>query len=565
MKKDVSIVFFSLVLTILIVAGLSCWSPFEPVTNMGKDVITTVDPTVTDLKNGFRKIDSVDIAVQGARSLVSPKNDTSKFMLKSGDFAGLYEAGGFGDDSAVMYAEFQMSSADLATYKTARNGSADNVKFLLWYDTSNNDKTIPGPLTIQVFLCARKYFPNVRNELMTVDDVLPCTTITTSRLNPDSFFVSLGAEMAARLNKAIADSTTIVAYPDTIDTLYGYFKLGIDSVAKTAYKIFGPDTVFRQKTLLIADTLIKSQIDSIIGVRRFVYGDTTILNFTALHYNTNPADTDTTVVADTLPKFIIDSIIGLKAVVHTDTTVVDITTLHCDTISAKFDTSSFVYDTSKKFIGAASVHVLGGGGIVRFARQPVFQISYHQNSTDTAITRKTYVSGYYDINVTEKTSIPGDSLVASWQADRFVEIPINLKPMWDSAKTSDGKDFKIVQDASCLLDSVSSFFEGVAKNDTTRTIVFGLLDHTITDSKAHSISTRDSLLKFSGLASKVVSVSQKQISLPLTMFLQSLSDRGRPETAYLYLFVEPTTRFARVALVNPATIRFTALFSNSHK
>jgi hypothetical protein len=239
--------------------------------------------------------------------------------------------------------------------------------------------------------------------------------------------------------------------------------------------------------------------------------------------------------------------------------------LHCDTLSAKFDTSALVYDTLKKFIGAVSVHVLGGGGIVRFARQPVFQVSYRQNSTDTAFTRKTYVGGYYDMNVVEKTSIPGDSLVASWQADRFVEIPINLKPIWDSVKTSDGKDFKIVQDASCLLDSVTSFFEGVEKYDTARTIVFGLLDHTISDSKVHSMGTRDSLLKFSGLASKVISASQKQISLPLTMFLQSLSDRGRPETAYLYLFVEPTMRFARVAFENKATIRFTALFSNSHK
>ena len=211
------------------------------------------------------------------------------------------------------------------------------------------------------------------------------------------------------------------------------------------------------------------------------------------------------------------------------------------------------------------MRIPGGGGIVRFARQPVFQISYHQNSTDTAFTRKTYVGGYYDMNVVEKTSIPGDSLVASWQADRFVEIPINLKPIWDSVKTSDGKDFKIVQDASCLLDSITSFFEGVEKNDTARTIVFGLLDHTITDSKAHSMSTRDSLIKFAGLATKVFSKSQKQISLPLAMFLQSLADKGRPETAYLYLFVEPTTRFARVAFENKATIRFTALFSNSHK
>jgi hypothetical protein len=459
MKKGVLTFLFGLTTAILLVSGLSCWSPFEPVANMGKDVITSVDPGVTDLKNGFRKIDSVFLAAQGARSLVCPGNDASKFMLKSGDFAGLYEAGRFGDDSAVMYAEFQMSSADLATYKTARNGSADSVKFLLWYDTSNNDRTIPDPLTIQVFLCARKVFPYVRNELATVDSALPCTTIVASYAKPDSFFISLGAEMVSRLNSAIADT---------------------------------------------ASTRYISKIDSVSGT------DTTGLPF------------------------------------------------------LRFDTT-FIYDTLKKFIGAVSVRVLGGDGIVRFARQPVFQISYHQNSTESVSTRNTYVGGYYDINVTEKTSIPGDSLVASWQADRFVEIPINLKSMWDSAKTSDGKDFKIVQDASCLLDSVNSFFEGMEKNDTARTIVFGLLDHTISDSKAHSMGTRDSLLKFSGLASKVISASQKQISLPLTMFLQSLSDRGRPETAYLYLFVEPATRFARVAFENKATIRFTALFSNSHK
>jgi hypothetical protein len=358
-----------------------------------------------------------------------------------------------------MYAEFQMSSADLATYKTARNGAADSVKFLLWYDTSNNDRTIPDPLTIQVFLCARKTFPYVRNELAATDSALPCTTIVASHAKPDSFFISLGAEMVSRLNSAIADT---------------------------------------------ASTRYISKIDSVSG-------------------------TDTT---------------GLRFL--------------------RFDTT-FVYDTSKKFIGAVSVHVLGGDGIVRFARQPVFQVSYRQNSTDIVNTQKTYVSGYYDINVAEKTSIPGDSLVASWQADRFVEIPINLKPIWDSVKTSDGKNFKIVQDASCMLNIANSFFEGMEKYDTARTIVFGLLDHTISDSKNHAMVTRDSLIKFAGLATKVFSESQKQMSLPLTMFLQSLSDRGRPETAYLYLFVEPTMRFARVAFENKATIRFTALFSNSHK
>jgi hypothetical protein len=460
MKKKIVTVFLRSLPVVLLVSGFSCWSPFEPVTNIGKDVVTGIDSNVTNLKSGFRVLDSIDLGVNGARSLVAVGNDTGIGKVQSGDHPLFFGAGRFGDDSAVGYVDFQMYSSSLAGFRTACDSSADTIKLLLYYDTINNDVTIQDPATIKVYSCARKYFPGVRNDLSTVDSAVPCTTITFSRAVPDSFFISLGANMVDRFKSAIADTAGIVRLIAKIDT------------------VAGPDTSF-------------------------------------------------------------------------DTT--------------------FIFDSTKKFIGAVSVHA--DGGMVNFSRKPAFQVKYRSTCSDSVeqIFTGNYFT-YFDICVKESNPIPSDSLVASWQADRFVEMPIDLGPLWDSVRSNGNKDLKIVQDASCILNTGTSFFEGLDKNDSVRTIVYGLLDHQITGSRVQSFGTRDSLILLMDggrLKSITVHADSTRLSLPMTMFLQSLVDQGKKPIAYLYLFERQpssltTPYFGRIVFDKSATIRFSALFSNSH-
>jgi hypothetical protein len=653
MIKNIFTVVFRSLPILAIVSFFSCWSPFEPVTNIGKDVVTGIDPDATNLKSGFRVIDSMDLRVQDPRSLTAVGHDTSRYLLHAGDDTTQFSAGRFGDDSAVAYAEFQMSFSDLSKIRTGCKVPVDSVRLLLYYDTTFNNARSWNPFVIQVFSCARKFYPGVRNEIGIVDNFRPCTTLAISPKTPAAFAISLGADMVARLNRAVADSSGKIRYPDKIDTSYGKLKIKVTinpapQKPDTVFE-FGPDTVFHRVIISKTDTLLNLPIDKVVDPKPVFEGDTTIVNFKALHYDTIPgkydtsfvvdtllkfhadsiinlqpvfhtnatiisytalyydaiharydttynADTlfnfhtdsiidlkraflgdtatiisfsalqdfvknDTTSIADTLLKFHADSLVGLNPVFHADTTIFNFTALHYDTLSARFDTGTFANDSSSKFIGAVSMHG-PGDGIVHFGT-PFFQV---KNCTDTNWTP--IKSTYHDMCVTEASTIANDSLVASWQADRFVEIPINMQPMWDTTKTGNGKDFKIVQDASCILDSVGSLFEGLERNDTVRTVLYGLLDHSIAGTKAQSMGTRDSLKALASngrSASFTVGTHKTQHILPMTMYLQSLVDHGKPPTAYLYFFVNPATHFGRVIFKNKPTIRFKALFSNSHK
>jgi hypothetical protein len=56
------------------------------------------------------------------------------------------------------------------------------------------------------------------------------------------------------------------------------------------------------------------------------------------------------------------------------------------------------------------------------------------------------------------------------------------------------------------------------------------------------------------------------ISLQVTIFAQSLYEENpRPATGYLYVFVRTASDFARAVIKKPATVKFSALFSNPQK
>jgi hypothetical protein len=240
-----------------------------------------------------------------------------------------------------------------------------------------------------------------------------------------------------------------------------------------------------------------------------------------------------------------------------------------------------VYDSSEKYIGSVHIYATAGGGVVRFVGPPVFRIRYRDANCDTALsTWGTFLSAslayYFDITSTEQGTIPSDSLVMSWQADRFVEIPIDLTPLWNyAAGGGNGKTYTVVQNATCFLNASLFNVEKAGSDSTQRKIVYGLLDHRITDSRAHANATRDSLLAIlaSGrLANDSIVVDtakskvSSRISLPVTIFAQSLYEENpRPTTAYLYLWVRTATDFARAVIRKPPTVKFTALFSNPQK
>jgi hypothetical protein len=450
MKKFFTITTFA---GFLFAFGLSCTSPFSPSTKLGQRVLNSIDTTLTDLKSSYRVIDSIDLPVQGARSMVAAGSDTGLFQLQAGDYPFKCVAGQFGDENAFAYAELQASSTVLSSIRASCSKSVDSIYLKLYYSPDINDTTIKTTNTIKVFFCERKFFPAVRNDLTTFTTGVPCTTLTFSRDTSDSFMIALGPEMVSRLNSAAADSSAVVRHIAKIDT-----------------------------------------------------------------------------VSDTVP--------------------------------VRFDTT-FVYDTTSRYIGSISI-VATGDGLVRFKVPPLFDLKYHPACTDTS--RPEIISNYYDMCVSRTGAAAADSLVAAWQEDRFVEIPVNLKPLWEAVKSGQGGlDYYIVQNALCSLSTENSSIEFV--QDSTMTIIYGLIGQQITDSRAHTRSTRDSLDAVNTrLATIKVNRSQTRLALPLTPFLQSLSDQGRPPAAYLYLFVkQPAMNFGRVVFTTVKTIRFSAVFAHPFK
>jgi hypothetical protein len=234
------------------------------------------------------------------------------------------------------------------------------------------------------------------------------------------------------------------------------------------------------------------------------------------------------------------------------------------------------YDTTAFYIKSAD-----SGAIFRFSA-PYLRMHFKTSKTDTtAHDSVTVACPYFDMNVFDSRPVDS-SLVASWEADRFIEIPIFLKPLWDSITTNTTVgNFKIVQAASCSLFTGTSTFEQADTADTSRSFAYGLLDHRLTDptdskvpstvagTKTLAVGTRDSLiglLNSGRLATDTIHSSPTKLTIPLTIFLQSLSDeKPRPDTGFLYLFVRPVSHFGRVVVQNMQQIKFSALFSNSHK
>jgi len=527
----------ALVFGLFIVFVLSCTSPFSPSTDLGKQVLDSVDSSLTALTAGFKSVSGLNIPIVSAKSIVLGGADTSTFVVKSGDHPLTFLAGSLGDDSAFGYAELHASTSILTSLRTEANGIADSINLLLYYDSTNNDWQYGNTNTIQVFLCSRKCFPLVRNDLTVTQNFLPCTTITFNRaVAHDTFNISLGLGMISLLRTEASDSTTRVKYIAEIDTVY---------TADTAVRTVG----------------LFTGIDSVVVLKPAIYGDTAIFAVMAEHFSTPPPVTSFT--WDTL--FPVNRVDAVQAARNGDSAVITYYTSRY----ARFDTT-FVHDSTEKFIGAVSVQA-SGGGLVRFSGKPAFQIFYRAHPTDLTPQNTIVLSPYYDICVSEKKPLPADSLVASWQADRFIELTMDLRPLWDSMGTAgNGKIFRIVQNVTFPLNATDPLWERVGV-DTTRTVVYGLFDHQITGSRANNLGTRDSLssvmttgINEGWLKSAFITVNPTptELSLQLAVFLQGLYNTGKPSTGYLYLFVKPDVHFSRLILENKKAATCDVVFSN---
>jgi hypothetical protein len=601
-KKHVCVSF--LLMTFLAI-GFSC-SVLSPDTSSGSDIVKSVDSTVTNLKGGFAKLDSVFLTVSGARSLVVPGGDTTAYVLHSGEHVNQIVAGRIGNDSVVTYEEFHLSSGNLTTLRTGCSNPAnrqDSVYLLLHYATSINDtsyKSFPADtmVHVQVYSCQRKFLPRVQNGLLT-PDIAFSDSVTFSRKRTDTtFYLRLGPDVVNAMLAAELDTTYYKPHVAETDTLIG--RVAGDTGKRTkADTIWVPDT----GRISFADTL--QGVRSVTGFSGKRSGDTVFVNYVA----STVSKADTAFLADTtaLLQTIVGSVSFVDSVlVASHDTIVDsvsITTHDtvADTVSIRdtlHDTlhtivqysalqlrtlrQRLVYDSVDKYVAALHIYATAGRGVVRFLGPPVFYIRYRDSNCDTAASTKGSVTSsalnyYFDMTVKETDSSSlsasaNDSLVASWQADRFAEIPIDLTPIWKFATGGgNGTAYRIVQNATFFLNASLPSVE-LQGNDTNhrkqRDIVYGLLDHPITGARAQSVAAYDSLLAFvaSGrLANDSVFQTPTQIQLPVTIFMQSLYEESpRPSTAYLYVFerVPSNFPFGRVAIAKPKTVKCAALFTN---
>jgi hypothetical protein len=596
-KKRVCV---SFVLMTLLAIGFSC-SVFSPDTSSGSDIVKSVDSTVTNLKGGFAKLDSVFLTVSGARSLVVPGGDTTAYVLHSGEHVNQIVAGRIGNDSAIAYEEFHLSSGNLTTLRTGCSNLAnrqDSVYLLLHYTTSINDTSYKSFQTdtmvhVRVYSCQRKFLPRVQNSLLT-PDIAFSDSVTFSRKRTDTtFYLRLGPDIVNAMLAAELDTTYYKPHVAETDTLIG--RVAGDTAKRTkADTIWVPDTGL--VSFAFADTL--PGVRKITGFQGRRSGDTAFVNYVA----DLVSKADTILLADTtaLLGTVVDSVSlafrdtikdSVSTTTHDTVTIQD--TLH-DTLR---DTSTIVqfsalqlrtlrqhlvYDSVDKYVAALHIYASAGPGVVRFLGPPVFYIRYRDSNCDTAASSKGSVTSsalnyYFDMTVKETDSASlsasaNDSLVASWQADRFAEIPIDLTPIWKFATGGgNGTAYRVVQNATFFLNASLPGVE-LQGNDTNhrkqRNIVYGLLDHPITGARAQSIAAYDSLLGFvaSGrLANDSVFQTPTQIQLPVTIFMQSLYEESpRPSTAYLYVFerVPSNFPFGRIAIAKPKTVKCAALFTN---
>jgi len=600
MKNKVS-AFIRPVFVVAFLTVLSC-TMFDSSTNVGKDVIKDVDPSIVNLK-GYKAIANLYLPVTGANSRVLAGADTSIYHVPSGvhtwQTSPFFATGTFANEKATAYAEFHVNASDMLSIRTACDSVIDSVYMLLYYYRGHNDTTIihRGKSTsITVYSCARKCFPKDHNDAL-ANNLIPIKTFTLPNDTADTIMIPLNNYMLPMLKSVIADTSFPIKILAKIDTVYGKSSL-----------------IGNNDTLFFKDTVLPDTIRKIIHIP---YTDSVVMQTPVCRKDsTNHADTlivmykaflkatglqvDTSFFADTLIGK--DTVVNFQAVTAFDTTLADYMndSTHIDTTidtqsvvtytAKRFDTLTahfnytYVYDSTKKFIGAVTVSS-NGPGIAHFM-QPIFRVKYLANCKDT--TRRDMIAAYYDMYTKDDNNATvADSLVSSWATDRFVTMPVNLKPLWNSLlDSSTGKMYSIVQQAVCSLSIDRIQLENGL---TSLVIPYGLLDKQVS-ARDGSSNLFDSLGRMIN-AGRIQTVrvidsldtivtrtnAPKTIGLSVLPFIQSMINaKTYPATAYLYVgfssLVSTSGKFARIRWTQDDStttphqpkIRFYGLFTNQH-
>lgn len=224
-----------------------------------------------------------------------------------------------------------------------------------------------------------------------------------------------------------------------------------------------------------------------------------------------------------------------------------------DTAAASVDTDSVAFcirmeDTSKVLrLSSASI-------VIRYRVTP-----------DTTKRTETIKVSYVDYSVFESGApSAGQTEPSSWEADRFVEVKIDLSALWDSVtNAAGGKNYAVVQAASCSVSAGPSTIDPGADSEL---VLYGLLDHTL-DNKAAAQTMRDSLNYYTSvgrLKRNMAVRSAKTFDFSCTFFLQSLLEE-RKTVGYLYLFSNSNPLWTRMFWQVGSSIRFNVLMSNPQK
>jgi len=440
--------------TAILVSSFSCSNLFQPYTSVGKDVITDVDPTITDLKNGFKQV-YVDLSVSNTRSIIIDGKGVSIDSLVSGVQRSNLTIGSLYNESSIGYIELNM-------YDIVKNGGKN--RFTGSYDSSAYDG-----------------------------------------------FLRLYHVWSHADSVAFSDSNLTITF----------------SVYSCPIKQHGSKFDPAKIASPGAPVLV---VDSTRGADNILRFDT---------------------IQETVPK--LDTTITFKPTVDSVLIVHLPAAIFAELRDAVRDTST---DSTTYLKRAYCIKASAGHGLVRFT-SPQFVLKYHTSKTDTSGRDSTaLVNPYNDLSVFEQNQ-SDDSLVASWEAGRFVEIPINMKPLRDSLAPSLGKRFTISQDAACSLWVNKPLLEVPDTTDTLR-----ILEYKMVLSELESKEQVDSLINMKTVE---LDLKSQKINLALKPYFQDWMDNGMPDIAYLYLFVKPDQRWSRIGFnKTQTTIHFRSLFSNPH-
>ncbi len=444
----------SVAVAAVLFSGISCSNLFQPYTSVGKEVITDVDPNVTDLKNGFKQV-HVDLPVSGTRSMVVGGQGNTADSLVSGVHRSNLTIGSLFNESSIGYVELNM-------YDIIKNGG--KTRFTGSYDSSAYECYLR---MYHVWSHADSVAFSDSNATVT-DSIFACPTKQHgSKFDPAKLLPSTNS---VQIIDSTRDANNVVHY---------------DTLSETVPQLLGTIT-------------FRPRIDSILIIP--------------------------------LPPAILAELRDAIRDTSTDSTV--------------YEKRAYCIKADNK------------QGLVRFTN-PQFLLKYHTSKSDTSARDSTaLVSPYNDITVFEANAAD-DSLVASWEADRFVEIPVNMKPLRDSLLPVMGKKFTISQDAACSLWVAKPLFEVPDSTDTSRILEYTMLNYQIT-SKGLMDTLRINTVE--------LDKSSAKINLSLRPYFQNWLDNGMPDVLYLYLFVKPDQRWSRITFNKSQTeIHFRSLFSNPHK